>query len=131
MCYLTLSTRAYPKRLAFLYLEEIYHEFIDELKRDYGDSSYQQQIDLVARPYAFIKFDKCIQKKRKEYADPNSKNNMNKVQDDLADVHSIMKQNIQEVLTRGEKIECTCGCVCLDRCWVIHLLTSCSLRRCR
>ena len=49
--------------------------------------------------------DKFIQKKRKEYTDPNSSQNMSRLNNDLADIHNIMRQNIQEVLNRGERVE--------------------------
>jgi hypothetical protein len=49
--------------------------------------------------------DKFIQKKRKEYTDPNSSQNMSRLNEDLADIHNIMRQNIQEVLNRGERVE--------------------------
>jgi hypothetical protein len=32
------------------------------------------QVELVARPYAFIKFDKNIKKKAKDYANPSRHN---------------------------------------------------------
>ncbi|TMW62167.1 hypothetical protein Poli38472_009660 [Pythium oligandrum] len=104
VCYLTLSDRSFPKRLAFLYLDEIHAGFVEELTRDYG-GSWREMIATVARPYAFIKFDKFIQKKRKEYTDPNSSQNMHRLNDDLADIHNIMRKNIQEVLNRGERVE--------------------------
>lgn len=132
VCYLTLSDRSFPKRLAFLYLEEIHAGFVDELTRDNGDRDWRDTVTTVARPYAFIKFgalacwllllllllpasltlslslaDKFIQKKRKEYTDPNSSQNMHRLNDDLADIHNIMRQNIQEVLNRGERVERT------------------------
>ena len=47
VCYLTLTDRGYPKKLAYQYLEELQSEF----SRLYG-----QQIESIARPYAFIKF---------------------------------------------------------------------------
>ena len=47
VCYLVLTDKAYPKKLAFQYLEELQSEFT----RLYGT-----QIEGVARPYAFIKF---------------------------------------------------------------------------
>ena len=49
-----------------------------------------------------------IQRKRKEYLDPQSRNNMARLNDDLADIHNIMKQNIEEVLNRGEKLDRKC-----------------------
>ncbi|CAM9399127.1 unnamed protein product, partial [Ectocarpus sp. 4 AP-2014] len=66
---------------------------------------HQAAVETAARPYAFIKFDKVIQRKRKEFLDPQSRNNMARLNDDLADIHSIMKQNIEEVLNRGEKLD--------------------------
>uniref|UniRef100_M4BEI4 Longin domain-containing protein n=1 Tax=Hyaloperonospora arabidopsidis (strain Emoy2) TaxID=559515 RepID=M4BEI4_HYAAE len=104
VCYLTLADRGFPKRLAFLYLEEVHVGFVEELERDSG-SNWRDVITTAARPYAFIKFDKFIQKKRKEYADPNSSQNMHRLNDDLADIHNIMRKNIQEVLNRGERVE--------------------------
>ncbi|DBA00597.1 TPA: hypothetical protein N0F65_007726 [Lagenidium giganteum] len=104
VCYLTLSDRSFPKRLAFLYLEEIHGGFVEELERDYG-GNWRDTVTTVARPYAFIKFDKFIQKKRKDYTDPNSSQNMSRLNDDLADIHNIMRKNIQEVLNRGERVE--------------------------
>lgn len=51
VCYLTTCDRAYPKKLAFQYLEDIKNEF----ERAYGN-----QIETAARPYAFIKFGKFL-----------------------------------------------------------------------
>jgi hypothetical protein len=55
VCYLTLSDRGFPKRLAFLYLEEIHAGFVEELERDHG-MYWRDVVTTVARPYAFIKF---------------------------------------------------------------------------
>lgn len=46
-CFLTLTEKGYPKKLAFQYLEELAREF---------GSLYGSQVDGVTRPYAFIKF---------------------------------------------------------------------------
>lgn len=47
VCYLTLCEKAYPKKLAFSYLEELQKEFWAEFGNEVG---------TAARPYAFIKF---------------------------------------------------------------------------
>ncbi|GLC45562.1 SNAP receptor [Pleodorina starrii] len=96
VCYLTLTEKGYPKKLAFQYLEELTNEF----GRLYG-----QQVHTVSRPYAFIKFDTFIQKTKKLYLDTRTQRNMSKLNDDLAEVHSIMTRNIQEVLGQGEKLD--------------------------
>lgn len=44
-----MCDRAYPKKLAFQYLEDLKNEF---------ERGYENQIETAARPYAFIKFGK-------------------------------------------------------------------------
>jgi len=104
ICYLTLTEQSYPKRLGFLYLEEIADAFIEEVTKDHGDR-WRTAIDTTARPYAFIKFDQVIQRRRKDFIDPTSRANTTKLNDDLADIQSIMRKNIDDVLNRGEKLE--------------------------
>lgn len=104
ICYLTLTDKAYPKRLAFLFLEEICREFVADLKADHGED-WQRQVDQVGRQYAFIKFDRVIQRKRREYMDPSSSANMKKVNDDLQSIHHIMRKTIDDVLDRGQKLD--------------------------
>jgi len=62
-------------------------------------------LELAARPYQFIKFDPYLQRKQREFVDPSSKQNTSKLNSDLADIHSIMTKNIQEVLNRGEVLD--------------------------
>ena len=55
VCYLCLTEKAYPKRLAFMYLEELQKEF--SLK-------YRDEVDSASRPYAFIKFGAALSQAR-------------------------------------------------------------------
>jgi len=96
VCYLTMCDRSYPKKLAFQYLEELKNEF---------EKLYQSQVETVARPYAFIKFDTFIQKTRKLYLDTRTQRNLAKLNDDLYEVQQIMTRNVQEVLGVGEKLD--------------------------
>src|SRR5690348_5007148 len=90
----------------------------------YGDYavfffSWLRTVETVGRQYAFIKFgkkrlklshrsllilftDRVIQKKRRDYADPNSTANMKKLNDDLQSIHNIMRKTIDDVLDRYE-----------------------------
>uniref|UniRef100_A0A6U5IQE0 V-SNARE coiled-coil homology domain-containing protein n=1 Tax=Corethron hystrix TaxID=216773 RepID=A0A6U5IQE0_9STRA len=102
--YLALTEKSYPKRLVFLYLEEVSEAFVTDLLGEFGDK-WQNEIQMSSRPYQFIKFDRVIQKKTREFVDPKSRQNTSKLNEDLADIQSIMKKNIQEVLNRGEKLE--------------------------
>jgi vesicle transport protein SEC22 len=102
--YLTCTEQSYPKRLAFLYLEEIADVFLEYLTSKHG-SNYRSTIETTARPYAFIQADPIIQRKQREFVDPKSSMNATKLNQDLSDIHSIMRQNINQVLDRGEKLE--------------------------
>ncbi|KAI3803319.1 hypothetical protein L1987_31469 [Smallanthus sonchifolius] len=96
VCYLTMCDRAYPKKLAFQYLEDLKNEF----ERGYGN-----QIETAARPYAFIKFDTFIQRTKKLYQDTRTQRNIAKLNDELYEVHQVMTRNVQEVLGVGEKLD--------------------------
>ena len=52
VCYLTVTDRAYPKKLAYQYLAELQAQF---------DAEYRTQVDTASRPYAFVRFDTAIQ----------------------------------------------------------------------
>ncbi|CAN8075078.1 unnamed protein product [Agarophyton chilense] len=96
VCILTLTERAYPKRLAFDYLDELRKEFFQV---------YGNQVHSASRPYEFIRFDTFIQKTKKVYNDSKTQRNLQKLNSELKDVHSIMTKNINEVISRGEKLE--------------------------
>lgn len=96
VCILTLTERAYPKRLAFDYLDELRKEFFQ---------IYGSQIASATRPYEFIRFDTFIQKTKKVYNDSKTQRNLHKLNTELKDVHSIMTKNINEVISRGERLE--------------------------
>lgn len=96
VCYLTLCERGYPKKLAYQYLEELQREF---------DNQNRGAVETVARPYAFIKFDTFIQKTKRLYLDTRTQRNLNKMNEELAEVQQIMTRNIQEVLGQGERLD--------------------------
>jgi len=96
VCYLTLAERAYPKKLAYQYLEELAKEF------------YLQngtQTAGASRPYAFIKFDTFIQKTKKLYLDTRAARNVSKLNEELAEIQAIVTRNIADVLASGERLE--------------------------
>lgn len=95
---LTLTERAYPKRLAFDYLDELCREFFNV---------YGSQVARASRPYEFIRFDTFIQKTKKVYGDSRTQRNLDRISTELRDVHSIMTKNINDVISRGEKLEST------------------------
>eukprot|EP00927_Polykrikos_kofoidii_P077371 TRINITY_DN74314_c0_g1_i1.p2 TRINITY_DN74314_c0_g1~~TRINITY_DN74314_c0_g1_i1.p2 ORF type:complete len:226 (-),score=53.51 TRINITY_DN74314_c0_g1_i1:47-724(-) len=107
VCYMALFDKGYPKNMAFAFLEEISRLFQEELKREFGTGSvdYRSHIETIEKPYYFIKFDRQITKKRVEYRDPSSSKALNRLNENLTEVTSIMRQNIDEILARGQNLE--------------------------
>lgn len=107
--YMTMCEKMYPDRLAFIFLEEVQTAFEDELKREFGTHSvdYRSNIETIEKPYYFIKFDKVIQRHKQEYTDPKSHKSLVKLKQSLHDVTTIMRQNIDEIIQRGENLEVT------------------------
>ncbi|CDJ43437.1 vesicle trafficking protein, putative [Eimeria tenella] len=104
--YLTVCAAAYPRRLAFCYLEEIINSFEDELRLSFGARGVDvfAMLETLETPYHFIKFERVLQKKRQEYADPGSSRSLARLNESLAEVSDLMKQNIEEILQRGDNL---------------------------
>merc|ERR1719230_1354467 len=107
VCYMALFDTSYPKNLAFAFLEEIHRLFQEELKREFGTGSvdYRSHIETIEKPYYFIKFDRQITKKKAEYKDPSSSKALTRLNENLTEVSSIMRQNIDDILHRGDSLD--------------------------
>jgi len=108
VCYLALFDKGYPKNMSFAFLEEIHKLFQEDLKREFGSSGavdYRSHIETIEKPYYFIKFDRQITKKKAEYKDPSSSKALNRLNENLTEVSSIMRQNIDEILHRGDNLD--------------------------
>lgn len=66
---------------------------------------WRSQVDQTARPFRFIHYDPVIQRKQREFRDARDTNNNNKLQEDLSEIQTIMRKNIDEILNRGEKLD--------------------------
>lgn len=95
--FLCICDKLYPKRLAFVFLDDISRHFFEDFSRD--------QIEHATRPYAFIRFDSYIQKAKRSYQDVRAKQNLTRLQEELVDVAQVMQTSIQEVLDRGNKLD--------------------------
>lgn len=107
IAYIAMFPITYPKKLAFLFLNDICKLFNEELMIQYGTHSidYRSIIETIEKPYSFIKFDRKITKLIQEYKDPRSNVAIKKLNDSLNEVSNIMKKNIDEILLRGENLE--------------------------
>ncbi|EUD67365.1 vesicle transporter SEC22 [Plasmodium inui San Antonio 1] len=107
IAYIAVFPVTYPKKLAFLFLNDICKQFNEELMIQYGTHSidYRSIIETIEKPYSFIKFDRKISKIKQEYKDPRSNIAIKKLNESLNEVSSIMKKNIDDILLRGENLE--------------------------
>ena len=116
VAFLTLADKQYPQKLAFLYLQDIAEAFTDELRNKYGTQGvdYQSKIETIDNSYAFLKFGKffsrlmllenVINKKRKEYRDSNTNENIHKLNEELMDVSKIMNESLEMILNRDKNL---------------------------
>ena len=99
------TDRAYPKKLAFCYLEEVRRLFWEHVARENPGQDPAKIIAATDRPYAFIKFDREIRNLKKDFADPGSRKNMQRLQENLVEIQNIMRKNIDDLMQRGTALE--------------------------
>lgn len=58
---------------------------------------------MASRPFQYIHYDPLIQKKQRDFRDARQQNS--KLQEDLSEIQTIMRKNIDEILNRGEKLD--------------------------
>lgn len=98
VCFLCITDKSYPKKLAFTYLSDLAQEFTTI----YPSGQY---LSATLRPYAYVEFDGFIQKTKKTYQDARASSNLDKLNDELKDVTKVMTKNIEDLLYRGDSLE--------------------------
>jgi vesicle transport protein SEC22 len=68
-------------------------------------AQWREQVDQASRPFQFIRYDPVVQRKQREYKDAKPPQGRSQLNEDLGEIQSIMKRNIDEILNRGEKLE--------------------------
>lgn len=84
------------------------HEYLDLLFVVSRFDQWRTNVDQAARPFQFIHYDPIIQRKQREYRDQSTagkSSNKSQLTEDLSEIHSIMRKNIDEILNRGEKLD--------------------------
>ncbi len=116
--YLTIAEKSYPRKLAFLYLDELSKEFAN---------SYGSKVETVRKPYAFVGFgtlrlagphsirliffhtDTFMSKTARLYRDTRTasatSSNLDQLNGELQDVTRIMTKNMEELLWRGDSLD--------------------------
>lgn len=95
--YLCICDKTYPRKLAFSYLAEISQEFYN--------SHGTEALSSAARPFGFSSFDTFLSKTKKLYQDQRAQSNLDKLNNDLADVKKVMTKNIEDLLYRGDSLD--------------------------
>jgi vesicle transport protein SEC22 len=65
---------------------------------------WHTKVGQAARPFQFIHYDPVIQRKQREFRDQREQHK-SQLNEDLNEIHSIMRKNIDEILNRGEKLD--------------------------
>ena len=92
-----ISDEEYPKRVAIDFLLKIHDNFKTFLaQQNVNLNSIEEDTDL--------KFD-YIATEIEAWQDPSKKDNIMKLQNELNDVHDIMRQNLNELLKKQENLE--------------------------
>ena len=119
---MVLTDKKYPNKLAKIYLDDIHNGFVEELKSHYGTHNvdYRSKIETIEEPYYFIKFgksmkkfvfgliiiiDRYIKKKKADFQDTRSNENMERLKTDLYNLQNIMSQNIDLILDRDKNLD--------------------------
>ena len=93
------------KRTIFAYLDDVKNTFLNYLQNEHKDE-WRTVIATMARPYAFARFDKEIQQKRRQYDNQSGNlDSYNQINESLIDIQNIMRKNIDEVVQRVEKLD--------------------------
>lgn len=95
--YLCICDKTYPRKLAFSYLSEVSNEFFNS----HGNAA----LTSAARPYGFSSFDNFLSKTKKIYQDQRAQSNLDKLNNELADVKKVMTKNIEDLLYRGDSLD--------------------------
>ncbi|KAK8806670.1 hypothetical protein WA538_000765 [Blastocystis sp. DL] len=105
LCFLTLTEKNLSKRTIFAYLDDVKNTFLNYLQNEHKDE-WRTVIATMARPYAFARFDKEIQQKRRQYDNQSGNlDSYNQINESLIDIQNIMRKNIDEVVQRVEKLD--------------------------
>ena len=65
--------------------------FFDAAKCILGAENFQSRLEAIEGSHYFIKFDRTIKQKKKEFEDPNSMKNTERLKKELDSIHGLIK----------------------------------------
>ena len=90
-----------------MFLKDVAEAFQDEIRNSYGTSAgivYLSKIESIENSYSFLKFEKTITRKRKEFRDSSAKENIDRLNQELIDIKNIMHENFDMILNRDKNL---------------------------
>lgn len=98
---LVVTDKNYPQKLAFCLLQDLKDSFIEEMKKVFGiNVDYYSKIETIDKEYYFYKFEKMLRKKKEQYENKDSNDNLEKIKKEILDVHQIMNENVNLLIDR-------------------------------
>lgn len=75
------------------------------MSNEFYNSHGKSALSQTARPFGFSSFDNFLSKTKKIYQDQRAQSNLDKLNDELADVKAVMTKNIEDLLYRGDSLD--------------------------
>ena len=96
--YLALVERSFPGDVVYRYLDAVVEAFQQE---------YAGRIAQMDRPFGAMDFERRLQRIRRSYDDPRNtpSTSLHSVNRNLAQVQQVMRQNVQDLMQRGERLD--------------------------
>ena len=70
------------------------------MRNTFGNVDFYSKIETLDKEYFFQKFEKVLRKKKYEYEDQVSKDNLDRLKSEILDVHAIMTENVNLLIDR-------------------------------
>lgn len=78
-----IADKNYPIKLAGAFIDSIISPFFDEVKTLFTANHYESKLEALTTELYFIKFDRRIKEKKREFDDPNSVKNVDRMKREL------------------------------------------------
>lgn len=99
--------KSYPAKLANGFLDALIPPFFDEAKCLFGVANFASRLEAVSSDHYFIKFDRTVKAKKREFEDPTSLKNVDRMKRELESIHEIMRENMSLLEGRQEDLNQT------------------------
>ncbi|KAL1198338.1 25.3 kDa vesicle transport protein SEC22-1 [Cardamine amara subsp. amara] len=97
ICYIALSDSSYPRKLLFHYLHDLHKEF-----DNFNETAL---IQIISKPYSFVRFGKIIGRIRKQYMDTRTQANLSKLNASRKQELDVVTEHLNDIIQRQQLSE--------------------------